>query len=148
MKVILKSDVKGSGKVGDLITVSDGYARNFLLKKGLAVEASAQAMNEKNNHDSSVAHKLELEILNAKEIAKIIDGKEIKIIAKAGANGRLFGAITTAEIANEINNTFKAEISKKKIVLKEDIKAYGDFSFDVKIYSGISASMKLAVCEK
>ncbi|MEG2429361.1 MAG: 50S ribosomal protein L9 [Oscillospiraceae bacterium] len=147
MKVILKSDVKGSGKAGELVNVSDGYARNFLFKKGLAVEASANALNEKNNHDSSVAHKLEMEIKQAKEIAKTIDGKEIKIVAKAGANGRLFGAITTAEIATEINNKFNAEISKKKIILKDDIKAYGEFSFDIKIYTGIAATMKLIVSE-
>lgn len=145
MKVILKADVQGSGKAGDLINVSDGYAKNFLLKKGLAVEASTAAINEKVTRDNAIAHHLSEELANAKAAAAQIDGKTITVSAKAGANGKLFGAITTKEIAEELNRTFKTDINKKKIVLKTDIKSHGSFSFEVKLHSGVIATLNLTV---
>ena len=99
MKVILQADVKGSGKKGQLINVSDGYARNFLLPKGLAIEATAQAMNDLKNRAAAAQHKAEVEKEAAAELGKKIEGKTIKRTAKAGAGGRLFGAVTTKEIA-------------------------------------------------
>ncbi len=147
MKVILKQDVKGSGKAGDLVNVSDGYARNFLFKKGLAVEASANALNEKLTHDSSVAHHAQMEIDNANEVAKKLNDKSITITAKAGSNGKLFGAITTKEIAQEINRCFGIDINKKKITLNSDVKNYGSYTFDIKLHTGVNAKMKLEVKE-
>ena len=106
MQVILKQDVKGSGKAGDLVKVSDGYAKNYLIKKGLAVPASAAAMNEKKTKDAALAHRLQVELDQAKELAARLDGKTIVISAKAGANGKLFGSVNAKEIAEQINRTY------------------------------------------
>lgn len=146
MNVILKADVQGTGKAGDLVNVSDGYAKNFLLKRNLATEANAAAVNEKNTRDAAAAHHAQVELDNAKEIAKKLDGKEIKISAKAGANGKLFGAITTKEIAEELAKQFKLEINKKKITLGSDIKSHGEYSFQIKLHTKVSATLKLIVC--
>lgn len=147
MKVILKQDVKGSGKAGELVNVSDGYAKNFLFPKGLAVEASVAAMNEKNTRDSAAAHHAQVEIDNAKALASKLNDKTITIHAKAGSNGKLFGAITTKEIAEEIQKAYGEEINKKKITTKTDIKNYGSYTFDIKLHTGVSATMKLEVVE-
>lgn len=148
MKVILKADVKGNGKKGEIINVSDGYARNFLFPKGLAVEANAQAMNEYNNAAASKAHH-EKESRDAAEAnKKKLDAAEIKIFAKAGAGSRLFGSVTSKEIAAEIKKTLSLDIDKKKIVLDSDIKAFGTFTVPVKLYSGVVANLKVTVCEQ
>ena len=146
MKVILNADVKGLGKKGEMVNASDGYARNFLFPKNLAVEANATAMNELKNREASKAHHLEEEIKAAKAAAAKIDGKEISIKAKAGANGKLFGAVTSKEIAAEINNKFGLEIDKKKITVA-DIKSYGQFTAEVKLYNGIIAKVTVKVEE-
>lgn len=148
MKVILTQDVKGSGKAGDLVNVSDGYARNFLLKKGLAIEANAAAINAKQTRDSATAHHAQVELDNAKESAALLEGKEVHIKAKAGANGKLFGSITSKEIADELLKLYKIEVNKKKITLNSDIKAYGEYSFDIKLHAGITATVKLIVEEQ
>ncbi len=148
MKVILTQDVKGSGKAGELVNVSDGYARNFLLKKGLAIEANAAAINAKQTKDSAVAHHAQVEIDTAKETAKKLEGKTITVKAKAGANGKLFGSITSKEIAEELTKCYKVEVNKKKISLSSDVKTYGEFSFEVKLHAGINATMKLIVEEQ
>ena len=145
MKVILKKDVKGSGKAGDLVNVSDGYARNFLFPKDLAMPASAAAMNEKKTKDEALAHRLQVELDEAKAAAARIDGKEITLHAKAGANGKLFGSITSKEIAAELQKQFQVEFDKKKIVLENDVKSFGDFSFEVKLHSQVSAKVTLHV---
>lgn len=147
MKVILKADVQGSGKAGDLVNVSDGYAKNFLVKRGLAVEASAAAINEKQTRDNAAAHHAQVEIDTARALAEKLDGKTITISAKAGDNGRLFGAITTKEIASELLKLHGIEINKKKITLNSDIKSHGEYSFAIKLHSGVSASLKLVVKE-
>lgn len=147
MKVILKSDVKGTGKAGEMVNVSDGYAKNFLFKKGFAVEASSTAMNEKATRDSAIAHHAQVEIDEAKAAAEKINSKTVVIHAKAGSNGKLFGAITTKEVAEEMNKQFGTDINKKKISLNSDVKNYGSYSFEVKLHSGVSASLKLEVTE-
>lgn len=147
MKVILQQDVQGSGKAGDLVNVSDGYARNFLLKKGLAIEASPSAVNAKLTRDSAAAHHAQVELDAAKETAKKLDGKKITIHSKAGANGKLFGSITSKEIAEELSKVYSIDINKKKIALSSDIKGYGEFSFEVKLHAGVSAKMTLTVTE-
>ena len=148
MKVILTQDVKGSGKAGELITVSDGYAKNFLLKKGLAQVANAATLNIKQNKDSAVAHHAQVELDTAKATAQKLEGKSITIKAKAGANGKLFGSITSKELAEELAKCHGVEVNKKKITLNSDVKAYGEFSFDIKLHSGVSATMKLVVAEQ
>ena len=147
MKVILKADVKGNGKKGEIINVSDGYARNFLFPKGLAVEANAQAMNEYNNAVSSKEHHDKLLRDAANENKKELDSAEITITAKAGQGGRLFGSVTSKEIAAEIKKALSLDIDKKKIVLDSDIKAFGTFNVPIKLYTGISATLKVVVKE-
>ena len=148
MKVILTQDVKGTGKKGEVVEVSAGYAQNFLLKRKLAVEATNQAMNEQKNEQASKQHKIDLEMQAAREnVAKMKD-KKIIIKAKAGAGGRLFGSVTAKEIAEEIKKQFGIVVDKRKVVLPMDIKAFGTYNFDVKFYGGITASMSVAVCEK
>ncbi|MBQ9936738.1 MAG: 50S ribosomal protein L9 [Oscillospiraceae bacterium] len=147
MKVILKADVKGNGKKGEIINVSDGYARNFLFPKGLAVEANAQAMNEYNNAVSSKEYKEKLLIEAAQKNKSVLDKAEIVIKAKAGQGGRLFGSVTTKEIAAEIKNKLSLDIDKKKISLDSDIKAFGTFNVPIKLYTGIAANLKVIVTE-
>ena len=140
MKVILTQDVKGSGKKGELVKVSDGYARNFLLPKGLAIEASAQALGEMKARQASVEHK-------AQEMAGKIGGKTVKIAAKAGANGKLFGSVTSKEISEELSRQFGAQIDKRKIVMDSDIKAFGSYTVQVKLHPGIAADVYVVVGE-
>ncbi|MBQ8338277.1 MAG: 50S ribosomal protein L9 [Oscillospiraceae bacterium] len=147
MKVILKADVKGNGKKGEIINVSDGYARNFLFPKGLAVEANAQAMNEYNNAASSKAHHEKVLKDAAEEAKKKLDASSVTIKAKAGSGGRLFGSVTSKEIAIEIKNTLKLDVDKKKIVLDSDIKAFGTYTVPVKLYAGVTANLKVVVTE-
>ena len=148
MKVVLLEDVKGSGKKGALINVSDGYARNFLFPRKLAKEANTQAMNELKNAEEAKAHKLQVEMDAAKAAAAKIDGKSVKFTAKAGQGGRIFGSITAKEIAEEIKKQFHVEIDKRKIEIDADIKAFGTYSCEVKLYSGISAKIFAVVGEK
>ncbi len=148
MKVILKEDVKGSGKKGDLITVSDGYAKNFLIKKGLAVIADSQAMNDKQNKDAAAAHHAQVALDQAKAAAAKLEGKIVTVTAKAGEKGKLFGKVTAKEIAQAVSNEFQMEINKKKITLSMDIKAFGTYSFEVKLHTGVSAKMNVKVIEE
>ena len=146
MKVSLNADVKGLGKNGEMVNASDGYARNFLFPKNLAVEANSTAMNELKNRESSKAHHIAEEKAAATESANKINGKEIVIHAKAGSNGKLFGAITSKEVAAEINTAFGVSVDKKKITVA-DIKSYGEFSAEVKLYNGITAKVTVKVTE-
>jgi large subunit ribosomal protein L9 len=146
MKVVLLQDVKGLGKKGELVTASDGYARNFLLPRKLAVEANGQAMSELKNRESSEKHRIETEIAAAKELAAKIEGKTVKLSAKAGANGKLFGSVTAKDVATAINTTFNTNIEKKKVNV-EDIKTFGTYPVEVKLYNGISASLFVNVGE-
>jgi large subunit ribosomal protein L9 len=147
MKVILKEDVKGTGKKGDMVQVADGYAKNFLIKKGLAVEANAAAVNEKQTKDAAAAHHAQVLLDQAKETAAKLSGKTVSVLAKAGEKGRLFGKITSKEIALAIEKEFGMEINKKKITLEEDIKTFGTFPFELKLHTGVNAKMFVMVKE-
>lgn len=147
MKVVLKADVKGTGKKGELVNVSDGYARNFLFPRALATEANTQAMNELKNKQEAKKHHEEMEKQNAQNIANTINNKTITLKAKAGSNGRLFGSITSKEIAEELNKQFNINVDKRKITLDADIKAFGTYEAEVKLLSGISAKCKVMVTE-
>lgn len=147
MKVILLADVKGSGKKGELATVSDGYARNYLFPRGLAKEANAQAMNELKNHEESVKHKIEVEKAAAEDAAKKLEGKTVKLFAKAGQGGKIFGSVTAKEIAEELKKSYGVDIDKRKIVLDADIKAFGSYQCEIKLYPGISAKIFAMVGE-
>lgn len=146
MKVILKADVKSLGKKGDLVNTSDGYARNFLFPKGLAIEANAQAMNEFNNKETAKKfHKAE-EIKAANELKDRIEGKTFKVAAKAGANGKIFGSVTAKDVSAAIKEEMGENIDKRKISM-QDIKAFGTTQIEVKVYQGITAKVFVQVVE-
>ncbi len=146
MKVVLLADVKGHGKKGELCNVSDGYARNFLFPKKLAVEADNTALNDLRNKEEARAHHKSEEIKAAKETAALLEGKTVVIKAKAGTGGRLFGSVTSKEIAGEIKKNFGIEIDKKKMNVA-DIKNFGEYTAEIKLYQGIVAKVNVKVCE-
>lgn len=144
MKVILKADVKGSGKKGDVLEVSDGYAKNFLLKKGLAEIATASGVNEITQRKQADAfHKAE-NIKALKQLAQELNGKEVTVQIRAGENGRVFGSVTTAQVAAAISE-LGYDVDKKKITLKEAIKNIGIFEAEVRLMEGVSAKIKVNV---
>lgn len=147
MKVILKADIKGSGKAGELVSVSDGYARNYLLPRGLAVEADSKALNELHGREEAARHRTELEKQQAEQAAKKLGGATVRLTAKAGQGGKLFGSVTAKEIAAAISQQFGLGIDKRRIVLDSDIKAFGTYEVEIKLYHGISASIRVAVGE-
>lgn len=146
MKVILKKDVRGQGKAGELVSVSDGYARNFLFPRGLAVEADSQAMNEFRNKEESVKYHAAVEKQKAEETAKLLKGKELILHAKAGQGGKLFGSVTSKEIAEELKRSFGVELDKRKISMN-DIKAYGSYTAEIRLHAGITATVTVTVTE-
>ena len=146
MKVVLLADVKGHGKKGELCNVSDGYARNFLFPKKLAIEADNAALNELKNREESAAHHRQEEIKAAKETAAKLEGKTVTIKAKAGNGGRLFGSVTSKEIAQEIKTALGIEIDKKKMNAP-DIKNFGEYTAEIKLYQGIVAKLTVKVTE-
>lgn len=146
MEVILKADVKGLGKKGEKVKASDGYARNFLFPKGLAVEANAQSLTELRNREQSNQHKIDMEIAAANDSKTKLQGKIIKITAKAGNNGRIFGSVTAKEVAAEIDKQFAVKVDKRKITM-DDIKNFGSYKIQVKLYTNIVAEMTVMVGE-
>ena len=136
MKVIFLQDVKGSGKKGEVKNVADGYARNMLLKKGLAMEATPKALSE-----------LDVEKQQAQETANLLNGKTVKATAKAGNGGRLFGAITAGNIADLIAQQYGCKVDKKRISLKSDIKNFGTYEAEIRLYAGILAKVTVEVGE-
>lgn len=148
MKVIFLQDVKGSGKKGEVKNVSDGYARNYLLGKGLAVEATAKNMNLLDGQKASAQHKKDVEKQSAEDIFAVVNGKTIKAFAKAGNGGKLFGSITAANIAELIEKQFDKRIDKKKIILKTDIKNFGTYEAEIKLYQGVIAKITIDVTEE
>ena len=146
MKVILKADVKSLGKAGDLVNTSDGYARNYLFPRGLAMEANAKAMNEFKNREKAKAFHKQEEIKAANALREQLEGKTFKVTAKAGANGKLFGSVTSKDVAEQIKKQLGEEIDKRKIVM-DDIKAFGTVEAEVKVYTGISAKIYVQVAE-
>ena len=146
MKVVLLQDVKGHGKKGELCNVSDGYARNFLFPKKLAVEADNAALNELRNREEAAAHHKQEEIDAANALAAKLDGKTVTIKAKAGAGGKLFGSVTSKEIAKEIADTLGLQIDRKKMSVA-DIKNFGEYTAEIKLYKGISSKITVKVTE-
>ena len=147
MKVILVKDVKGSGKAGDTLNVAEGYARNFLLKNGLAVEARAKNLNELAGKKASEQHKLDVEKAENEKIAAVLEGKDVTITAKAGQGGKLFGAVKTSAVAEAIAKQHSVKIDKKKIVMNSEIKSFGDFEATIKMSQGVSCKLTVRVVE-
>ncbi len=147
MDVILKSDVKGLGKKSEKVSVSDGYARNFLFPRGLAAEATAQTLSEMKNKQSSEQFKAEEELKAAKESAEKINNKTVVLKAKGGANGKLFGSVTAKEIAVVVSKEFNVTVDKRKINV-DDIKAFGTYNAQVRLHPKVTASFKVQVVEE
>ena len=146
MKVMLLQDVKGKGKKDQIINVSDGYARNFLFPRKLAIEADAKALADAKNKEDAKNFKIEQEKAHAREIAEKLQGVTVKIKAPAGADGRLYGSITSADVAQALKEQAGIEIDKRKIQQNGAIKAFGSYTLDVKLYTEIVGKINLVVC--
>ena len=148
MKVILTQDVKAQGKKGDIIEVSDGYARNFLLARKLAIIADAKALNEAKNKEASRLHKIETERAAAAEIAAKLESVLVKIAAPSGADERLYGSITAKDIAEALKAQHGIEIDRRKMVLDHPIRSYGNYKIDAKLYTDVVGHINVLVCNK
>ena len=148
MKVILTQDIKGQGKKGQLVEVSDGYARNFLMPRGLAQEATKENLNVMHGKQEAEAYKKQMALDDAKELAKKLGELTVEIKAKSGENGKLFGSVTSKEIVEELLGTHHIKIDKKKLVLPDGIKTLGTTEVEIKLHPGVSARLKVSVTEK
>ncbi|MGI6113012.1 MAG: 50S ribosomal protein L9 [Mahellales bacterium] len=148
MKVILQQDVKGQGRKGDIVNVSDGYARNFLLPKGQAIEANKKNLARLKEQKAVEQKRKQQEQEEFSELAKRLSGMVVTINAKAGDQDKLFGSVTSKEIAEQLKGQFNIDIDKKKINLPEPIKHLGTFTVEVKLYPGISAQLQVNVTQQ
>ena len=147
MKVILQQDVKGQGKKGQMVEVSDGYGRNFLLPRKLAVEATAENVNTMKMQDKAKAARLAEEKAQAQAAAEQLKGVQVKIKARAGQGGKLFGSITSKEISEELKAQFGLDVGKSKIVLNDPIKSFGAFDVKCKLGSEVSGVIHVLAIE-
>lgn len=145
MKVILKQDIKGVGKKDQIINANDGYARNFLFPKNLAVPADKGNMTNLQSKQSSEQHRKNLEKEAAIETKKKIEEISLKIQVKSGENGKVFGSVTSKEIGENLDKQYKIKVDKKKIILQEPIKNLGTFNIEIKLYDGVNAKLKINV---
>ena len=148
MKVVLLSDVKGQGKKGQVVNVSDGYARNFLFPKNLATPADNKIMNELKGKEEARLRQIELEKQAARDTAEKLKTVTVKIKAQAGADGRIYGSVTSKEIAEQLAAQHKITIDKRKINLPDPIKAFGTYQPEVKLYPEISGKITVVVSDK
>ncbi|MCQ2436636.1 MAG: 50S ribosomal protein L9 [Clostridia bacterium] len=147
MKVVLLADVKALGKKGQMVDASDGYARNYLFPKKLAIEAGAQIMSELKSKEAAKAHQIEVDKQNARDTAAKLESVVVKIYAVAGADGKLYGSVTTKDIAEQLAAQTGIEVDKRKINLPEQIKSFGTYSVDVKLYTDISGKINVVVAK-
>lgn len=145
MKVILKQDIKGVGKKDQIINANDGYARNYLFPKNLAVPADKGNMTNLQSKQSSEQHRKEIEKEEALKTAKKIEEIILKLQVKSGENGKIFGSITAKEIAENLEKQYKIKVDKKKIMLQDSIKVLGTFNIEIKLYDGVIAKLKLNI---
>lgn len=145
MKVILTKDVKGKGKKGEMVNVSDGYARNYLLPQGLAIEANATAVNDLKNKASAKQFKIDTERAEAKALAEKMKDITIVYQLEAGADGKTYGSVTSKEIAEKLESLYGIVVDKRKIVLDKPIKSYGIFELDVKLYPEVVGKLKVQI---
>lgn len=145
MKVIFLQDVKGKGKKGDIKEVSDGYAKNFLLPKKVAVEATNANINDAKGKKEAIQHRKDVEEENARNLCAKISEISISLTAKAGDNGKLFGSITSKDLSEQLKKDFGFEIDKRKFVLPDGIKSAGNYTVDIKLHPGIVAKLKVNV---
>ncbi|MBQ8578511.1 MAG: 50S ribosomal protein L9 [Clostridia bacterium] len=147
MKVVLLQDVKGQGKKGDVVNVSDGYARNFLFPKKLGAVADAQVMNELKGKEESRLHKIEVDKQNAHETAEKLQSVSVKLTASAGADGKIYGSVTAKDIAEALAKQHNIEIDKRKLQLSDPIKTFGTHIVDIKLYPEITGKVNVVVAE-
>ena len=148
MKVILTQDVKAQGKNGQMIDVADGYGRNYLIARGLAIPADNKSINKMKNREASAKHKIEVEKQEARDVAAKLEGIMLKFSASAGADGKLYGSVTSKDIAEKLEKEYSVIIDKRKIVLSDPIKTFGAFTIDVKLYPEIGGKINVTVTEK
>ena len=148
MKVILTQDVKGQGKKDQVVEVSDGYARNFLLPKKLAIPADNSALNNVKNKEASKQHKLDVEKQEAMVIAEKLKSITVKFEYAAGPDKKLYGSVTSKDIAEMLKKDHGIDIDKRKITLNENIKSFGNFTADVKLFTGVSGKINILVTSK
>ena len=146
MKVILLQDVKAQGKKGELINVSDGYARNFLFPKKLAIEADKAALADLKNKEEARLYKIEQEKKQAKEVAEKLDSLQVRIKASAGADGRFYGAVTSKEVAEQLAKQHGITVDRRKIQM-DAIKAFGSYTLEVRLYTDVTGKIHLLVTE-
>ena len=145
MKVILKADIKGVGKKDQVINASDGYARNYLFPKNLAVEANGENMSKLKAKQDSNAFKKSQEKEEAQKVAEKLSKILLKIKVKAGENGKIFGGVSSKEIAENLERQYKIKVDKKKIDLKETIKTLGEFTIEIRLYEGVLGKVRIDV---
>ncbi len=148
MKVVLTQDVKSQGKKGQLIDVSDGYARNFLLPRGLAIIADNKALNEIKGREESEKHRKAVELQNAKDTAARLEAVVVKLSGKAGKDGRLYGSVTTKDIAEALSSQAEIIVDKRKISLDDALKTFGMHSVDVKLHSEVIGKINVMISEE
>ena len=148
MKVILLADVKGQGKKNDVIEVSDGYGKNFLIPRKLAKVADAQSLNDVKTQESARLYRIEAEKKEARALAEKLTAIVVKVPASSGADGRLYGSITSKDIVEKLQADHKINIDKRKLVLSDPIKAYGKYEIEVKLYPEVTGKINVLVCEK
>ena len=148
MKVILLADVKGQGKKNDVIEVSDGYGKNFLIPRKLAKAADAQSLNDVKVKEEARLYRIETEKKEAKALAEKLKETLVKIPASSGADGRLYGSVTAKDISERLQSDYGISIDKRKIVMNDTIKAYGKYELDVKLYTEVTGKLYILVCEK
>ena len=147
MKVILIADVKGKGKKDQVIEVSDGYARNYLLKNRLAIEADARALNELKGKQDARQHKHDVEKATAMEVAKQLESITL-IIPQEGKDNKLYGAVTTKDIAQQLKQEYNIEVDKKKLILDTSIKTFGTYKIKAKLFTDVSSIFTVHVVNK
>jgi large subunit ribosomal protein L9 len=145
MKLILLGDVKALGKKGDLVDVAEGYARNFLLPRKLAIEANKGALTMLSEQKAAKAKREAQQLEETKELAKLLESKPVAVRAKAGGNGRLFGTVTNADIADAISHAFSVPVDKHKIEVKNAIKALGTYPVEIRLGKNIVAKTTVSV---
>lgn len=148
MKVILMQDIKSVGKKGQIIDASDGYARNYLLPKKMAVVANAVNLNELKTKQEANKYRKDMSLANAKELSEKMKDFELTFKIKAGDNGKTFGSVTSKDIAEELKKKYYVEVDKKKVMLSDAIKTLGVYNIEIKLYEGVSGIIKVSVLEQ
>jgi large subunit ribosomal protein L9 len=145
MKVILKQDYKGLGKNESLVEVNDGFARNFLIPRGIAVEANPSNISVMRNRSAAELSQKKKEETNAKKLSGILEGAALEIPSKAGENGKLFGSVTAKDISDAIRQKFDIDIDKRKIIMEDTIKSLGEYKIAVKLHSGVDTQLMVKI---